>query len=103
MPRIKRVYRADTSDIQGEGSYVEFKSPKVYEIRAVQSAETGKDYDLLLAMVRNNIVDWNWSDEDDEPLPLPGSDMGAVGDLMADEVVYLVWLLVSAKAADLKN
>jgi len=100
MPRIKRVYRAETTDIQGEGSYVEFRSPKVGQIRTIQSAETGKDYDLLLDMLRSNIVDWNWSDEDGKLLPLPRD---YVNDLTADEVVYLVQLLVSAKADDLKN
>lgn len=100
MPRIKRVYRADTANIQGEDSYVEFKSPEVGQIRAIQSAETGRDYDLLLDMLRSNIVDWNWSDEGGEPLDLPKD---SVDDLLADEVVYLVQLLVSARADDLKN
>lgn len=100
MARIKRIYRKDTTNIQGEGSYVEFKSPKVSDIRAVQSAGTGQDYNRLLDMLRNNIVGWNWADEDNKPLPLPED---SVDGLQADEVVYLVQLLVSAKAADLKN
>lgn len=100
MARIKRIYRAETTDIQGEDSFVEFKSPRVGQIRDIQSAETGRDYDLLLDMLRSNIVAWNWSDDDGEPLPLPEE---AVDDLTADEVVYLVQLLVSAKADDLKN
>ena len=100
MARIKRVYRKDTSDIQGDGSYVEFKSPKVGDIRAVQSADTGQDYDLLLDMLRHNITDWNWADEDGEELPLPRD---WVDGLQADEVIYLVQLLVSAKSTDLKN
>ena len=100
MARIKRVYKAETTDIQGKDSYVEFKSPKVGQIRVIQSAETGRDYDLLLDMLRSNIIAWNWSDEDGEPLPLP---QDGVDELTADEVVYLVQLLVSARAADLKN
>ena len=70
------------------------------QIRAIQSAETGRDYDLLLDMLRENITDWNWSDEDGEELPLPRD---WVDGLAADEVVYLIQLLVSAKADALKH
>ena len=100
MPRFKRIYRAETTDMQGEGSWIEFTSPKVGEIRAIQAADSVEDYEQALDMLRTNIVAWNWADEADEPLPLPRDDVDV---LATDEVAYLIQVLVRAKASDLKN
>lgn len=100
MARHKRIYRADTSAMQGEGSWVEFTSPKVGDIRAVQSAKVTEDYELALNILRDNIVDWNWIDEESLPLSLPKDN---IEELRMDEIAYLVRVLVTAREQDLKN
>lgn len=93
--RIQASRRVDSPELQGEGSYVVITSPKVREIRRVQNAPRGEDYEASLALLENHIVDWNWEDEEGKPLALPKDNPAILDELTNDEMIYLLKVLTS--------
>lgn len=99
MAKRKSVRRFDTDEVQGEGSYVVMTAFKVKEIRAARQAkrEQGDDFDGVEAGVqalRTHLVEWNWVDDNDQPLPKPQDEPSVIDDLTSDEAEFLANLLV---------
>lgn len=89
MPRITSR-RVDTTDLQGEGSYVVFRKltygaqkearrfvviGNVRERKDLTVEEIdkliGEEEKLTIELLTTGIIDWNWEDEDGKPLPIP--------------------------------
>lgn len=85
MRKYKRTYRVDSESVQGEGSFVEFKNLTWGEAKEFFGRPSG-DLDNIAA----RIADWNWTDEDGQPLPLPSEKPEIMQELMAWEVSFLV-------------
>lgn len=88
MPKRQNRIRAATPDVQGDDSYIVVTLPTTQELKAiirledsdnVQAFESGAD------LIRNHLKEWNWVDDDEEPLPLPKDDMDVIGRLTAQE------------------
>lgn len=88
--RQTQTRRIKTDDIQGEDSYVDMTSPRVKEIRAIQVLPAGEDYEASISLLSKHIVGWNWTDENDVPIPSPQDDPDAIGELTNDELLYLL-------------
>jgi len=97
MPRLTQTRRIQTDAVQGEGSYVDATSPKVGEIRRVQRAPKGEDYEITLELLVRHIIGWNWEDESGNALPLPKDDPAVIDELTNDELVYLLRELTSSR------
>ena len=102
--RLSRTQKKfDTSDVQGEGSFVVLNSMTLGEIREVRRLQTDENTDTLeelAELIRRQLVDWNWVDGDGKPLPI---DESGINDLLFDEVKAIAELLAGDDAKELKN
>jgi hypothetical protein len=94
----------DSAAVQGEGSFVELKAPGWGAARQfimggdAAGNEQERGLAMMEAMLPLCVVQWNWTGDDGQPLPLP-ADVDA---LTMDEVLYLV-PHISAMLAPEKN
>jgi len=103
MPKRKSTNRIESEEVQGEGSYVIFRSLLVEEVRKARGIKDDDDtFELGMDNITNHIVEWNWVDEDGEPLPLPSDDPGIMDKLTVDEVNFLANNL-TVGGIDVKN
>jgi len=107
MPRVTSR-RVETPELQGEGSFVVFRKLShgaVKEVRrfmVIGDVKERKDLTveqidemiakeemLTLELVSNGIAEWNWQDENGNPLPIPKTteDLDKMTD---EEVQYIV-------------
>ena len=100
MPRRKpNVVRVETTKVQGEGSFVVFRKFTWEERRELREKmrawlpEGTKGLpdayiDGIEGLILSRLVEWNWADENEQPIPLPktSDDLGA---LMDEEIQFL--------------
>lgn len=92
-----------TAEVQGDGSFVILSSVKVGEQRDYFEQKDDEDFDKIewgVELLIKHIVDWNWVDDDGEPLPLPKDDPDVIDELTNAESELIAKLLVSS---DTKN
>ncbi len=87
---MRRKLHLDSS-VQGEDSWIELKAPPWSTSRefitAIQDGnEQERGLEMVEAMIPLCVVDWNWTDENNEPLALPANP----SDLTMDEMLWLV-------------
>lgn len=113
MPKRPNTVKVDSSAIQGEGSFVEFRrltwgerKDIIQKIGELQGAEYST---FIVEFMLGQLCNWNWVDKDGKPLPLP-TDEDELNKLYPEESDFLVDLAVKAVAgrleltdADLKN
>ena len=80
-----------TEAVQGRGSWVKVTSPRVREIR--RYVTEGEGFDASLDLIAVHIVEWNWVDEENCPLPLPSQDANVLEDMTQEEVEFLVSII----------
>ena len=107
MPRVTSR-RVETPELQGEGSFVVFRKLShgaVKEVRrfmvigdvkerkdlTVEQIDEmiAKEEKLTLDLISNGVMEWNWQDENGNPLPIPKTteDLDKMTD---EEVQYIV-------------
>ena len=103
MPKRTSTRRVDSTEVQGEGSYVELRRPKGRDIKAAMrkdaetaDAEALAKYDASLELLRGHVMGWNWVDDDGEPLPQPQDGPDVFDDLTIQEIQFLTEHLVEA-------
>jgi len=103
MARRNPVKQHETPDLQGEGSYVKMTLVKVGEVRKLRSREkTEEDFNSFeegLELLSAHIVEWNWVDDEGEPLPSPLNNSEVLDMLTDEEATHLVQLLMGEEAA----
>jgi len=120
MAKRLTTKRHDTSEVQGDGSFVVMKRPSVKDFRALisenkelladqQSSENGdavsnmnakiSTMNISVELIENNIVEWNWVDDDDKLLPLPDANF-PIDELINDlELNFLAQLFANEMQA----
>jgi hypothetical protein len=93
--RKHKQYRTiATDDVQGEGSYVKIKMLSLKQVMDKAGIGGGQDEqaaaDAMLDVLDEMVVDWNWVDDDDNPLPLPADAPGTIASLPFQEANYLL-------------
>lgn len=92
MPR-KPNRRVDSAEVQGPGSYVTFGQ---ILWGAAQDLQRRRDADEIGPTEHQNlyvglhVADWNWTDAEGTPLPLPSTDPDVLRRLTQDEAVWLI-------------
>jgi hypothetical protein len=104
----KKFRVVDSSEIQGEGSFVKIKNISLNEILEHSQSADGKPSDeeaaqLGLQILDDMIVEWDWVDDDDEPLPVPAENPGTIASLPFQESSWLLNETGIEKLLDQKN
>lgn len=94
MAKRKLTMRIPSTEVQGEGSYVEFAALTYGESKAIVTRvdDTETDSEKIAINERlliEKIVGWNWVDENDNPLPLPKDDPTVLDTMPSWEMTFL--------------
>jgi hypothetical protein len=108
--------RIETKDLQGEGSYIVVK-PVSYSTakkarafvlnvpgdnQKARSKQAEDEIQFTEKMIFESIVEWNWTGDDDQPLPIPRKteDLDA---LTVEEVNFIVQSITGMTGTQAKN
>lgn len=103
MAQRQNRRQVDSERVQGEGSFVVVRGMTVGEhnqnLKLVRQAQRlGADADEgqvakleadMAKLMGACVLDWNWVDDDEQPLPLPRDDEGVLERLTLDEIAFL--------------
>jgi len=94
--KFKRNRRIDSSKVQGEGSYVIIASPTFGELRELsipvdlEKRSQEEQFDFSKQMLSLSIVEWNWVDDEGNPLALPKDDISTLENMPFQELTFLI-------------
>jgi len=99
----KSVVKLDSNKVQGVGTWVKVSKMTVGEIMDVDtlSEEEGK-IQYSTRMLKEHVMEWNWTDDEGKPLPQPKDDPAQLENLTQDEFQFLCEVVVSG-GTELKN
>lgn len=96
MPKRNMTYRVDSTEVQGEGSWVDLRYLTYAEVQTSLKGE-GDDAELL----REHVVKWNWVDSEGKLL---GTPEDCLEDLFLSERWFLLGKLFNpTDKAEAKN
>lgn len=102
MARKAKQYPSEV--VQGEGTWVKMRRPKVGQLKKLMELQVveGDDnqlkaFDEVTDLLTGLVIDWNWTDENDEPLPKPGNG-ALLGDLVTDDELFFLSNLIGEEA-----
>ena len=102
MPKRRGIRRVESTSVQGEGSWVEVDALTVKEVKEMRKQAANDDYDNFDAgidLVRKHVINWNWVDYDERPLPTPKAYPEIVDTLTVNEVNFLAEALMGEDEA----
>jgi len=87
--KFKLREKLDSEEVQGEGSWVIVRRPNWDAVEEVMGSKDGlSDLELGKKIMESLVDDWNWVDDDDQPLPKPSPE--TVRKLPIQEMLFLV-------------
>ena len=105
----KKYRRVDSSEVQGDGSFVLLKSPGFSELRSLGKLARMREEDVaeiesLGSIVSDLIVEWNWVDDDNNPLPQAKDKPEIIDELSYQEQIFVIESLSNlGELSDQKN
>ena len=104
----KKYKRVDSSEVQGDGSFVLLKSPGFSDLRELgELSSLGEDQSkaikAMTPLLSVLVIDWDWVDDDGNPLPKPIDKPEVIESLTFQEQNFLVKSLDLGSLSDLKN
>lgn len=96
MRQKNKRLRVDSAEVQGLGSFVIIRSPSWGLLRKAQRlTDEGKNaaavsVEFVDELIGESVLAWNWTDDNDQPLPAPAQDRSVIDRLTAEEVAFLV-------------
>lgn len=111
MPQRMSVRRIATPELQGDDSYVVVSTITLGDAREWQKASKRKDFDVIQfasGIIAERIVDWNWVDDEGNPLPLPrklehDARLALIASLTDDELTLLMDAVQGPTKTEAKN
>ena len=98
--RQVKIRRIPTENLQGPESYVVVRSPKWGLLRKAQKESKASDAAAGITfaeeIIVKSVLEWNWTDDNGDPLPLPKDEPSVLEDLDAEEVAFLVEKITGA-------
>ena len=118
-PKRKRIVRVFTDDVQGKGSWALVAKLTVREMRENRARITAEQDQMLkdgeitakvtdnqfeagIDLIRRHVKDWNWVDDDGEPLPNP-KDKPEIVDDLTDEELKALGGAILGREVEVKN
>jgi len=80
----------------GEDSYVKIRSVPYAMVQEAAAKKDSKDttpdeeQEFTEKLLKASVIEWNWVDDDDKPLPDPNHEDWDLGNLLINEVEFLV-------------
>jgi hypothetical protein len=74
----------------------------VADMREASNIPAEQDFEYTLGLFKRRVRDWNWVDEDGEPLPNPQEDPNVLDTLTDEEFNFLVGCIKGSEE-ELKN
>lgn len=100
----KSVIRVDSSEIMGEGSFVTIRRMTWGQMQEMfPQAETLDERAMLVQSLPNMVIDWDWVDDDGNPLPKPHGNREVLDALPDIEIAFLISAVSKLKPAEIKN
>lgn len=84
----KQYFVADSEEVQGEGSYVRFQRVTWGVLQNYYGTEV-EEKKVASMILSEMIVDWDWVDDDDNPLPKPPLTPEIIENLPVEEMMFL--------------
>lgn len=99
MVRRQNRIHVVTTDLQGDDSYVIVTLPTVGEIKSIllHEGQNLESFEDGARIIRNHVFEWNWVDDDGNPLPTPKDDPAVVETLTTEEYRGLIALLMGGE------
>jgi hypothetical protein len=106
------VVKVDSSAVQGDGSFVVLRKPNWKAMRGALSAfqaeggegnQAAAGLAMLDSLLPGMITAWNWTDEENHPLPLPSKDRTVLDEMDPQEAMFLVQEASKLVNLDQKN
>lgn len=110
QPRRQRVRRHDASKVMGPGAFVVIKAITMEDAQRIEDASkppemqegmTQEDWEICLeqheAKMKSlnyeamaiTVMEWNWVDDDGQPLPQPADNPAVFAKLTAEEIEFI--------------
>lgn len=87
----KSVIRVNSEEVQGEGSFVLVKRMTWDDAEILLADGEGKDQrEVAKEFLPRLILDWDWVDDNDQPLPKPREDPEVIKRLLLPELNFLL-------------
>lgn len=94
MPKRQSTQKVASPDIQGDDSYVVVRRLKYGMAKRASELQGSNEPGAVDAFTREVVVaaveDWNWVDDDGEPLKVPSADPNVIDDLTGQEINWIV-------------
>jgi len=106
MVKRRRIVKFDSPEIQGEGSWARVSQLTVKEMREIdklKDVESFDSFELAISTIKSHVVEWNWVDDDGEPMPQVPDSPEVVEALTDYEVEFLGICIRGPQDEDLKN
>jgi len=106
MPeRVNKKFRkVDSAEVQGEGSWIIIRKVG-FEIVRGQNVDDLKDADqnieLAYEATKTVLYEWNWVDDEGNPLPQPKDDPEVFDELTVEEQLFILHAAEFDKLGDL--
>jgi hypothetical protein len=93
MAKRQAIIKVESEEVQGEGSFVKVRSILWGDAKRLKKDLAGMDEDDKLRandeLIAKHVYEWDWVDEDGNPLPLPKDDPTVLDLLTAHEIKFL--------------
>ena len=102
----RKTKRYPSDSAQGKGSWVELERPTVDQLETIMSLqETVEDdlaaYRAMKILLGGLLVNWNWRDVHDKPLPKPTAER--FGSIVTDEEMFFLAQLLGEYAEEVQE
>lgn len=87
--------RVPSDAVQGEGSWIEVVGLTLGETKRIAAAteanggNSSAQVELTEQHIREHLVNWNWLDNNGDPLPLPKDDAAVLDRLYIEEITFI--------------
>jgi len=93
MAKRQAIFTVKSDEVQGEGSFVKVRAVLYGEAKLLRKSMNGMSEEEKVAKIDQllieHVFDWDWVDDDGNPLPLPKDDPDVLNRLTAQEINFL--------------
>lgn len=98
MAKRRSISREKCFAVQGEGSWVKIRKLSFGQVAKIQNMDEDEmskeaETEMLMELVKTQVVEWNWVDDDGEPMSIP-SELEDFNAMTAEEFNFLLNIIL---------